>query len=107
MGRTSTPSGVLRHSGYPGASARLAGLNGRWCLARASPFSSALTAPEVETLRQRLTQEVLSSTAVKLTRADFVGAAGVFLLVFLSTFPVVIPLLIVRQPRLALSLSNT
>ena len=44
---------------------------------------------------------------MKLTRTDFLGAAGVFLLVFLSTFPVVIPLIVVRQPRLALGLSNT
>jgi hypothetical protein len=72
-----------------------------------SPLSSALTASEIETLRLRLTREVLSSSAVRLTRADFVGAAGVFLLVFLSTFPVVIPLIVVRQPRLALGLSNT
>jgi VIT1/CCC1 family predicted Fe2+/Mn2+ transporter len=72
-----------------------------------SPLSSALTASEIETLRLRLTREVLSSSAVRLTRADFGGAAGVFLLVFLSTFPVVIPLIVVRQPRLALGLSNT
>jgi hypothetical protein len=72
-----------------------------------SPLSSALTAPEIETLRLRLTQEALSSSAVRLTQADLVGAAGVFLLVFLSTFPVVIPLIVVRQPRLALGLSNT
>jgi VIT1/CCC1 family predicted Fe2+/Mn2+ transporter len=72
-----------------------------------SPLSSAQTASELDTLRQRLTQEVLSSTAVKLTQADLVGAAGVFLLVFLSTFPMVIPLIVVRQPRLALGLSNT
>jgi VIT1/CCC1 family predicted Fe2+/Mn2+ transporter len=44
---------------------------------------------------------------VKFTPTDFLGAAGVFLLVFLSTFPVVIPLIVVRQPRLALGLSNT
>ena len=29
-----------------------------------------------------------------------------FLLVFLSTFPVVVPLIVVREPRLALGLSN-
>lgn len=71
-----------------------------------SALSTALTSPEIETLRQRLTQQALSSSAVKLTRTDFVGAAGVFLLVFLSTFPVVIPLIVVRQPRVALGLSN-
>jgi VIT1/CCC1 family predicted Fe2+/Mn2+ transporter len=71
-----------------------------------SAISSALTPPEVETLRQRLSQQPPSSTAVTLERADFVGAAGVFLLVFLSTFPVVVPLMVVRELRLALGLSN-
>jgi VIT1/CCC1 family predicted Fe2+/Mn2+ transporter len=73
-----------------------------------SALSSALTSSDVETLRQRLNQQALStsSTAVTLTRADFVGAAGVFLLVFLSTFPVVVPLIVVDQLRWALGLSN-
>jgi VIT1/CCC1 family predicted Fe2+/Mn2+ transporter len=72
-----------------------------------SVLSSALTSSEVETLRQRLSQEGLSPTAVTLTRPDILGATGVFLLVSLSTFPVVVPLIVVRQPRLALGLSNT
>ena len=71
-----------------------------------STLSSALTADDVETLRQRVNQQALPSTAVTLRRADFLGAAGVFLLVSLSTFPVVVPLMIVRQPQLALRLSN-
>jgi hypothetical protein len=71
-----------------------------------STLSSALTADDVETLRQRVNQQAPPSTAVSLRRADFVGAAGVFLLVSLSTFPVVVPLMIVRQPQLALRLSN-
>ncbi len=71
-----------------------------------SEFSSALTPSEVETLRQRLNQQALSSSAAKLTRADLLGATGVFLLVSLSTFPVIVPLIFVRQQRLALGLSN-
>ena len=71
-----------------------------------SPLSEALTVAEVEALRQRLNLEPLSSTAVQLTRADFVGAAGVFLLVFFSTFPVVVPLIVVRDTQLAVRLSN-
>lgn len=69
-------------------------------------LSSALTPVEVESLRQRLNQQALSSTAVKLTQTDVLGATGVFLLVSLSTFPVVVPLIFVHQPRLALGLSN-
>ena len=34
---------------------------------------------------------------VALNRADFTGAAGVFLLVFLSTFPVVVPFFLVDE----------
>jgi hypothetical protein len=70
------------------------------------PLSSALTAADVETLRQRVIQQPLPSMAVTLTRTDLLGAAGVFLLVSLSTFPVVVPLMIVGRPQLALRLSN-
>ena len=41
-----------------------------------------------------------------LTGRDFLGALGVFLLVFLSTFPVVVPFLLPLEPRLALRVSN-
>jgi hypothetical protein len=71
-----------------------------------SALSSALTAADVETLRQRVNQQALPSTEAPLTRADWLGAAGVFLLVCLSTFPVVVPLMLVREPQLALRLSN-
>lgn len=37
---------------------------------------------------------------------DFAGAFGVFLLVVLSTFPVVIPFLFIDEPRVALRASN-
>ncbi len=71
-----------------------------------SALATALTPPEVEMLRQRLNQQPVPAAAVALTRADFLGAAAVFLLVFLSTFPVVVPLIVVRETRLALGLSN-
>ncbi len=41
-----------------------------------------------------------------LTKDDWLGALAVFLLVFLSTFPLVIPFLIFRNVHLALRLSN-
>jgi VIT1/CCC1 family predicted Fe2+/Mn2+ transporter len=69
-------------------------------------IATMLTVSEVELLRQRLNQQNVSSSAGALTRADFLGATGVFLLVFLSTFPVIVPLIVVREPRLALGLSN-
>jgi VIT1/CCC1 family predicted Fe2+/Mn2+ transporter len=69
------------------------------------PLSDALTPSDIEVLRQRVTQR-LSLTTVTLTRTDFLGAAGVFLLVLLSTFPVIVPLIVVRETRLAMALSN-
>jgi VIT1/CCC1 family predicted Fe2+/Mn2+ transporter len=42
----------------------------------------------------------------RLTRDDWLGALAVFLLVFLSTFPIVIPFLIFRDVRFALRASN-
>ena len=42
----------------------------------------------------------------RLTRDDWLGALAVFLLVFLSTFPIVIPFLIFRDVRFALRTSN-
>jgi VIT1/CCC1 family predicted Fe2+/Mn2+ transporter len=41
-----------------------------------------------------------------LGKRDWLGALAVFLLVFLSTFPVVIPFLVVQNVQLALRLSN-
>lgn len=41
-----------------------------------------------------------------LTGENWRGAAGVFLLVFVSTFPVVVPFIFMRNARLALHLSN-
>ena len=57
-------------------------------------------------MRERLIRLPEPSALVSLNRADFVGAAGVFLLVFLSTFPVVIPFFVVRDVALALRASN-
>jgi VIT1/CCC1 family predicted Fe2+/Mn2+ transporter len=41
-----------------------------------------------------------------LTRADWLGAIAVFLLVFASTFPIVIPFLVFQQLHTALRASN-
>lgn len=42
----------------------------------------------------------------QLVRDDWIAALGVFLLVFLSTFSVVIPFILIREPRSALRASN-
>ena len=41
-----------------------------------------------------------------MSAGDFWGAAGVFLLVFLSTFPVTIPFIFMHEAQPALRLSN-
>jgi hypothetical protein len=68
--------------------------------------SGALTPVEVEAVRERLNRLPEPSALVPLNRTDAAGAAGVFLLVFLSTFPLVIPFLVVREAALALRTSN-
>lgn len=69
-------------------------------------IAGVLTDRDVELLRERLDQLPVSTEAVRLRRADWLGAAGVFLLVFLSTFPVILPLIVVSPPQVALRLSN-
>jgi VIT1/CCC1 family predicted Fe2+/Mn2+ transporter len=68
--------------------------------------SMVMTPVDVETLRVRLSRQPESVAAVSLSRTDFAGAAGVFLMVFLSTFPVVIPFLILHETSRALRASN-
>ena len=61
---------------------------------------------DLELLRVRLNQLPDPPAAAKLNRKDLRGAFGVFLLVFLSTFPVVFPFIIFQQYHLALRISN-
>ena len=70
-----------------------------------SPVSAVLVESEVETLRQRLRQQP-EPTSAMFDRRDIAGAIGVFLLVFLSTLPIVIPFLFVPQAGVAMRASN-
>ena len=65
-----------------------------------------LTPSDIETLSQRLNQLPDPEAHASLNRADVTGAAGVFLLVFLSTFPVLIPFFVVSEIGAALRASN-
>jgi VIT1/CCC1 family predicted Fe2+/Mn2+ transporter len=69
------------------------------------PLASVIKDAEIESLRQRL-EHVDVPPDARLNARDFTGALGVFLLVFLSTFPVVIPFLIMRDVHSALRMSN-
>ena len=61
---------------------------------------------DLERLRTQVALLPDPAARARLNREDLRGAAAVFLLVFLSTFPVVIPFLLIQEPRLALRVSN-
>jgi VIT1/CCC1 family predicted Fe2+/Mn2+ transporter len=71
-----------------------------------SVFASALQPEELELMRQRLVQLPEPPQRARLHSEDWLGAVGVFLLVFLSTLPVVIPFLFMHNVMLALRVSN-
>ena len=68
--------------------------------------TSVLRAPDLEALRVRLNQLPEPADRPRLTEDDFRGAVGVFFLVFLSTFPVAIPFIFMRNATLAIRISN-
>jgi hypothetical protein len=68
--------------------------------------ASLMTAEDFERLRLGLLRMRDLPSKAWLTREDWLGAAAVFLLVFLSTFPVVIPFLVFGTAHLALRVSN-
>jgi VIT1/CCC1 family predicted Fe2+/Mn2+ transporter len=69
-------------------------------------LASVLSPIELEVMRQKLNQLPEPPSRSTLTAKDWLGAAAVFLAVFLATFPVVIPFLLIDNVKLALRLSN-
>jgi VIT1/CCC1 family predicted Fe2+/Mn2+ transporter len=67
---------------------------------------SVLSAAELEVIRQKLNQLPEPPARPHLGRDDGLGALCVFLIVFVSTLPVVLPFTIMNEPRLALRASN-
>ena len=67
---------------------------------------SVLSSADLEHMRQKLNRVPNLPTRPRLRRDDWLGAVGVFLIVVLSTFPVVIPFALIREARLALRVSN-
>lgn len=61
---------------------------------------------ELDAWGERLRAKGEAATAARLGRDEWLGALGVFLWVFASTFPVVVPFLFVSDPQRALRLSN-
>jgi hypothetical protein len=68
--------------------------------------ASILPPAELDTIQRRLSQLPEPPAPARLRMSDWWGALGVFLLVFCSTFPVVIPFLAMRDPVRALRVSN-
>jgi len=91
---------AVREAGDPGRAHRL--------IADALPpvVASVLEPAELEAMRQRLQELPQPPERARLDKDDGRGALGVFLLVFLSTFPVTIPFLVMRDPVPALRVSN-
>ena len=69
-------------------------------------IASILQPAELETMSRRLRELPEPRGHVRLRREDWLGAAGVFVLVFFSTFPVVIPFIFMRNAGPALRVSN-
>jgi len=70
------------------------------------PVAEALAPEELERLRGTIAARPEPVGHVRLRREDWLGACGVFLLVVLSTFPVVLPFFFIDEVRLALRISN-
>ena len=71
-----------------------------------SVVAGVLTPAELEAMHERLKQLPEPLERARLGRDDWRGALGVFLLVFVSTFPVVIPFIFMRSAGPALRVSN-
>jgi hypothetical protein len=69
-------------------------------------IASLLTPAEFDRIRGGLAAMADLPKHPYLTKDDWLAAFGVFLLVFLSTLPVVIPLWLIRDPNVAVRASN-
>jgi hypothetical protein len=77
-------------------------------LAEALPpvVASLLEPAELQAIGERVKRRPAPPDRPRLQRDDWIGSLGVFLLVFLSTFPVAIPFLFIDVPQPALRASN-
>jgi hypothetical protein len=69
------------------------------------PLLASTLPDQLELIRQRLLH-LPKAEGPRLTKRDGLGAIGICLLSFLSTFPIVIPFILIGDARLALRLSN-
>ncbi len=80
----------------------------RHTLARVLPavVASALSPADLQGLRETLSRSLRSDERIVLKKEDWLGAAAVFILVFASTFPVVLPFMTFQEIAVALRVSN-
>ena len=71
-----------------------------------SALVNLMTPTELLRLRDRIVRRPEPPPYATLTAQDVKGAAGVFLLVFLITFPVALPFVVTDDPVIALRVSN-
>jgi len=69
-------------------------------------LASVMPREAFEEIRNKLTRLPEPSAHPTITKEDWIGGIAVFLAVFLSTFPVVIPFLLISDAGLALRTSN-
>ena len=69
-------------------------------------IARVLEPDELEVIRQKLLKLQAVPTRVRLKVSDFRMALGIFMLVFLSTFPVAIPFILIEELNTALRTSN-
>ena len=71
-----------------------------------SVIASVIQPAEFEAMHQRLQKLPAPPERVRLSKEDWLGAFGVFLLVFLSTFPVAVPFIFMQNATHAMRVSN-
>jgi hypothetical protein len=97
-----------RHAAFRTAREAADPAEGRRLVAEALPpvVAQLLEPAELEAIRARVQKLPAPAAAPSLSGSDWLGAAAVFLLVFLSTFPVALPFLFMHEARPALRVSN-
>jgi VIT1/CCC1 family predicted Fe2+/Mn2+ transporter len=98
-GREATLERAIRGAATPADGQRLVA-------AAIGPLAAALDPPALESVRRlAVTRASGAAVRVQITAGDMKGALAVFLLVFASTFPVVLPFVFVADVQLAKRLS--
>jgi hypothetical protein len=99
-GRAILTLGALRQASSPAQAHRI--------IAQALPpvLVSVLSTSDLEALRERLGHVREVAHSPRLGKRAWRGALAVFLIVVLSTFPVIIPFVLISNARVALRISN-